>query len=99
MQIIINNEHNYVNNDLFFKIRKNKSKNAEFSSCFSKIINQLNEILFAFELNTNVYFYMRINVVSIAIAIFEIVANYIYNSKKKISIFSNKSLESKKKTI
>ena len=39
LQILINNEHIYVNNELFFKICKNKSKNAEFSLRFSKNVN------------------------------------------------------------
>ena len=58
LQTLINNEHIYVNDELFFKICKNKSKNAEFSLRFSKFVNQLNEILSTFELNVNVDFFV-----------------------------------------
>ena len=93
LQILIKNEHVYVNNVSFFKICQNKSKNAEFSLRFSKDVNQLNEILFIFELNANVYFSIRANALSITTKIFENAANYIYDSEKKISIFSNKSFK------
>ena len=96
LQVLIINKHIYVNNELLFKFCKNKLKNAKFSLHFSKNVNQLNEILFIFELNANVYFFVQTNILSIIINIFKIAANYIYDSRKKISIFLNKSLKSKK---
>ena len=87
LQTQMNNEHIYVNNELFFKICKDKLKNAEFSLGFSKNVNQLNEILSAFELNANVYFFVWANALSIATDTFEIAANHIYNSKKKYRFF------------
>ena len=96
LQILINNKHIYVNNESFFKICKNKSKNAKFSLRFSKNINYLNKILFAFELNANVHFFVQTNVLLIVVNIFEIAANYIYDSKKiKYRFFRIKVLNKK----
>ena len=95
---MINNEHVYVNDESFFKICQDKSENAEFSLRFSKNVNQLNEILFAFELNANAYFSIRASVLSIKIEIFENATNYIYDSeKKKYRFFRIKILSQKKK--
>ena len=95
---MINNEHVYVNNESFFKICQDKSKNAEFSLRFSKNVNQLNEILSAFELNANAYFSIRANALSMTIEIFENATNYIYDSKKKkYRSFRIKILNQKKK--
>ena len=96
-KFLISNKHIYVNDESFLKIYKDKSKNAEFSLRFQKDVNQLNEILFVFELNVSIYFSVQENVLSIAIDTFEITANHIYDSKKKTSILSNKNLESEKK--
>ena len=74
------------------------SKNAEFSLRFSKNINELNEILFAFELNVNDYFSTRANTLSMTIETFENATNYIYDSKKeKYQFFRVEILNSKKK--
>ena len=98
LQTLINNEHVYVNDESFFKICQNKSKNAEFSLRFSKNVNQLNKILFAFELNANVHFSIRANALSITTKIFENATNYIYDSKKKkYRSFRIKVLSQKKK--
>ena len=98
LQILINNEHVYVNDESFFKICQNKSKNAEFSLRFSKNVNQLNKILFAFELNANVHFSIRANVLSMTIETFENATNYIYDSKKeKYRSFRIKVLNQEKK--
>ena len=94
---MINNEHIYVNDELSFKTCKNKSKHAEFSLRFSKNVNQLNEILSAFELNANVHFSMRTSVLSIVVDIFKIAANYTCDSKKEKYRFFEKSFETKKK--
>ena len=100
LQTLINNEHVYVNDESFFKICQNKSKNAEFSLRFSKNVNQLNKILFAFELNANVHFSIRANALSIATKTFENATNYIYNSKKeKYRFFRIKIWSQKKKKI
>ena len=96
LHILINNEHIYVNAELFCKIRKNKSKNAEFSLRLSKNVSQLNEILSAFKLNANVHSCVQTNALSIDADIFEIAANHTYDSKKKISTLLNRNLESKK---
>ena len=80
---MINNEHVYVNDESFFKICQNKSENAEFSLRFSKNVNQLNEILSAFELNANVHFSIRANVLFVTAKTFENATNYIYDSEKK----------------
>ena len=98
LQILINNEHVYVNDESFFKICQDKSKNAKFSLRFSKNVNQLNEILFTFELNANVHFSIRANVLSMTIEIFENAANYIYDLKEeKYRFFRIKVLSQKKK--
>ena len=90
---MIDNKHIYVNDESFFIICKDKSKNAEFSLHFPKNVNQLNEILFAFELNANVYFSVRANVLSITADTFEIAANHIYNLKEnKYRFFRMKAL-------
>ena len=95
---MISNEHVYVNDELFLKICQNVSKNAECSLRLSKNVNQLNEILFAFELNTNVYFSIRANALSITTKIFENATNYIYDSKKeKYRFFRIKILNQEKK--
>ena len=87
-----------MNNELFLKICKDKSKNAEFSLRFSKNVSQLNEILSVFELNANVHFSMRTNALSIAADTFEIAANHIYDSKKEdYRLFQIKVLSSKEK--
>ena len=87
-----------MNNELFFKICKDKSKNAEFSLRFSKNVDQLNEILLVFELNANVYFSVQTNTLSIVANTFEIAANHIYDSKgKKYRFFRMNALSQKKK--
>ena len=98
LQTLIKNKHIYVNDELFFKICKNKSKNVEFSLRLSKDMNQLNEILSAFELNASVYSSVWANVLSIAVDTFEIAANHTYNSiKKEYRLFRIEVLNQKKK--
>ena len=80
---MISNEHVYVNDESFFKICQDKSKNAEFSLRLSKNVSQLNKVLFTFELNANVYFSIRANVLSVATKTFENATNYIYDFEKK----------------
>ena len=98
LQILISNEHVYVNDESFFKICQDKSENTEFSLRFSKDVNQLNEILFVFELNANVHFSIRANALSVTTKIFENATNYIYDfEKKKYRSFWIKILNQKKK--
>ena len=95
---MINNEHVYVNDESFLKICQDKSKNAEFSLRFSKNVNQLNEILFTFELNVNASFSICANALSITIEIFENATNYIYDlEKEKYRSFRIKILNQEKK--
>ena len=94
---MIYNEHVYVNDELFLKICRNKSKNVEFWLRLSKNVKQLNEILFNFELNANVYFSIRVNSLSITTKTFENATNYSYDSKKeKYRFFRIKVLSQKK---
>ena len=98
LQTLIINEHVYVLDESFFKICQNKSKNAKFLLNLSKNVNQLNEILFAFELNANAHFSIRANALSMTIEIFENATNYIYDSKeKKYRSFRIKILSQEKK--
>ena len=100
LQILISNEHVYVNNESFFKICQDKSKNAEFSLRLSNDVNQLNKILSAFELNANIHFSIRASALSMTIEIFENATNYIYDSKKeKYRFFRIKVLSQKKKKL